>query len=247
MARRYRKKVYRKKTYRRNRRTRYSRTRKIRKIVNRVLNQKSETKNKLIATENAQLYHNVDYPFLIDPWQNISKGTGGSERIGDRITNRGIKYKLWLSNKFDRPNITYRFVIGTIPQSVNGTQITQSNCVQFVWKQADQGSLANSCILTADKEFGTRIIYDKMWTNKIGYSEQSHRAVVGAGGCEHHIVKKFWLKPKRSAIVQYQDGQGGSRGRLLFQFVVAYDSYGTLLSDNIASFAWSIHLYWKDF
>lgn len=202
----------------------------------------------LVAVENTQLYHNIDNPFLLDPWQNVIKGTDGKQRIGDRITSRGIKYKLWLSNKLDRPNVSYRFVIGTIPQAINGTTINQANCINFIWKQADQGACQNVLILTPNKEYGVRIIYDKIMSNKLGFSQQNYRPLPGvAGGCESHIVKKFWLKPKRSAIVQYQDGQNNTRGRWIFQFVTAYDSYGTLTTDNIASMAWTMHLYWKDF
>lgn len=197
----------------------------------------------MTADENVQLYHNVDKPILLDPWSLIIKGTSGSNRIGDRITNRGIKYKFFLTNKWDRPNLSYRVTIGTIPQAVNGNLVTQANLINFLWRQTDFGTLGNTLVLTHNKEYGVRIIYDKTFSNKLG------NVIAGASaqGKEHHLVKKYWLRPKRGGMIQYMDNQTQTRGRWLFATVTPYDSWGTFTTDNVASMAYSCHMYFKDF
>ena len=39
----------------------------------------------------------------------LGQGTDEHERVGDEIIGQRINYKIWLSNKLDRPNVTYFF------------------------------------------------------------------------------------------------------------------------------------------
>ena len=104
----------------RTRRGRFSRRRRpnLKALVTRVLMKKAETKYYYMATENRQLYHNLggngvnrDIPLSLtslkpwlNPWLNIAEGTKWYDRIGDKISPRGMSLKLYLATKGDRPN-----------------------------------------------------------------------------------------------------------------------------------------------
>lgn len=241
MRRNYRKKTYKKKI-RRSRRTKYGRKTNLKKVIRRTINQMSETKTWLQQYENIQLFHNMDNYFISDPWSFIVKGTDGKTRIGDRIRNRGIAIKLWMSNKADRPNLTYRVMLFTSPQAINANLINVVNVSSYLWRQGDGGACGNGLILKVQKEYGFRVLYDRLFPVKNpsgGTSSGSDK--------ECHIVKKLFIRPKRSGIIQYSDVGGGSKGRWLFGFICAYDSKGTLTSDNVGSYAASIEMFYKDF
>lgn len=241
MAMKYRKKQYKRKP-RRYRRTKYGRKTSLKKTIRRTLNQMAETKKYLQQGENVQLYHNIDNYFMGDPWGTIVKGTDGKTRIGDRIRNRGVSVRLWLSNKADRPNVSYRVMLFTSVQAINATLINASNVSSWLWRQGDGGSLGNGLLLKVQKEYGFRVLYDRTFPVK----NPSGGTAAGVNR-ETHIIKKIFIRPKKSGIIQYSDVGGGTKGRWLWGMVCAYDSFGTLTTDNIASYAYSYELFYKDF
>ena len=97
----------------RTRRGRFSRRRRpnLKALVTRVLMKKAETKYYDIATENRrQLYHNlggngVNIPLSLtsltpwlNPWLNIAEGTKRYDRIGDKISPRGMSLMTWAAH-----------------------------------------------------------------------------------------------------------------------------------------------------
>lgn len=244
--RKYKSKRYRSRRPRRYRRMKRGR-RSLRKTIRRTVNQMAETKKFSIIQENVQLYHNTPLTAVLDPWSNVGKGTNGNNRVGDKLTSRGVSFVFTLHNKMDRPNVWYRILIGTSPQSYNGVVIDTSNLPGFIWRSHDvalggafpspPGGGQSKLLSHVDKERGFRTIFDKSY---------KCTDVSGDVDRENFMKKKIWIKPKRSGVVQFSDTGLVTRGRWLFAVVLCFDSWGTLLSDNIASYAITIDLYWKD-
>lgn len=56
-----------------------------------------------------------------NPLRGLDQGTDEHERVGDEIIGQRINYKIWLSNKLDRPNVTYRIVVYRCPKDESET------------------------------------------------------------------------------------------------------------------------------
>lgn len=244
---------YRRKTLR-GKRTRARRTyRRISRIATKAVMKKAETKYAVINRENVQLYHNVGEtggavgPYLnpytdatfFNCWSLINTGTAAFNRIGNEIYPRGMSIRLWLANKSDRPNLHYRVVIGTLPKTnVAGAVTTATN---FQWIE----NYFNVLQGFPNHDAGVKLFYDKVVRNEIG---TSFNVIAGASWVprETHKFLKIFIKRKRSNKITYAAGTNVIYNKPVFMAVIPYDSYGTLVTDNVASMAYSCKLYWKD-
>lgn len=249
----YRKRMSSRRSYKRSRRGKYNRrlgNRSFQSRVTKVLMKTAETKFFDIGDENVQLWHNngtVAGPTntmgslqtIFNPWADIPQGTQRYARIGDKITPRGMALKLWLSNKLDRPNCTYRVVVLRAPKTITNL-VTTYNVNPF--QEANLGGTGNSMLRPIDHDKGFRALYDKIFHVQAGVSGT---LAATSTNREYHKVVKLWIKRKRSRAIQFGDN-GIIVNNPLMVFVWAYDSYGTLTTDNIASCAYWSRLYFKD-
>lgn len=226
-----------------------------RRAATRVLNRKTETKYHDIAQENMQLSHNKGYqqfplapttlgsdPVFFNCWQDIAQGTRRWERIGDKITPRGMSIRLWLANKLDRPNIMYRVVIGTVPQVQNVTAVNANN---IDWTQtANTGATGNRLILPMDTDAGFKTFYDRIFTlNVPGLNTATTGGAVFSREAHKHV--KIWIKRKNARPIVY-DNTNRINNRYIYMLILAYDSYGTLETDQIGSYSYYCRMYYKD-
>jgi len=222
--------------------------------VTRVLMKKAETKYFDIAEENVQLYHNNgtsttlasnpgSLQTIFNPWADIQVGYFRNQRIGDRIIPRGMSLKIWFANKSDRPNVMFRVIICRAPKIVSGSTVTYNSMYPF--QPADLGTTGNQMILPLDKDRGIKAFYDKTFNLQLGTSNVEV-PILGYVGKELHMVKKFWIKSKGRPI-QYDQASATIVNNPLLVYVIPYDSYGTLKTDNIASVSYFSRLYYKDF
>lgn len=238
------------KSYRRkSRRMRYGRRtgRTFQSRVKRVLNQNTETKFIQEGKENANLYHDVGWGagpttsqigLIFNPWAGIAQGANAHQRIGQKITPRVMVAKLWLANKVDRPCLMYRVIVARVPKIYNGTVITNGNLDLF--RPDDVGSNGNTMCGMIDNEKGIRAYYDRVFTI-------NGNAQWGGGWSlrEYHKLIRIKIKRKSSRPILY-DVNGGIVNNPIGIYVIPYDSYGTLQTDNIASCALTYRLYYKD-
>lgn len=173
--------------------------------------------------ENNQLYHNK--AFYSGEWLKCKQGVGDPNdlddqivRIGDEFYLRAINIRLWLSNKLDRPNVMYK-------------------CYLFWY---DEGATLGDqlCFFTQ-----TNKMLDRINTQNITLIDQQ-TIFSGASyenGTEKHehsylcTLKGSWKKKK----IIYDEGGSTPLGKNIGMCVVCYDAYGTLQTDNIASFAFN--------
>jgi len=241
----------RRKSYRKSRRGKYGRKRGARSFQSRVKKavlKTAETKFYDIADENVQLYHDrgtasggtSSLTLLFNPWADIIKGTGRSDRVGDKITPRGMALKIWLANKSDRPNVMYRIMVVRMPKAVTGTVVTAANTTPFE-TTTPLGATGNAMILPLDKDRGVRALYDKVINLQTGFS-----AISAGQGKECHRYLKLWIRSKNPRDIIYENGGATIVNNPLLVYVIPYDSYGTLVTDNIASLSYYARLYYKD-
>ena len=94
-----------------------------------------------------------------------------------------------------------------------------------------------------DSEKGIRAYYDKIFATE-GRPGTKYGAT-GLNGAETHILRKFVIKKKKTRPIAYE-----STGQVINNpigiYVIPYDSFGTLQTDNISSCALTYRLYYKD-
>jgi len=212
----------------------------------------AETKFFNIGVENEQLYHNcgslellfpgyvMSIDHLFNPWREIVKGTERNQRIGDKIVPRGIKLNLYLASKWDRPHTMYRVIVAELPKCV-GPDVTSSRFNPF--QIPDHYAEGNVMLLPPDTDKGVRFLYDKTFKLSDGGGWWSNPSE----GMRKEPTKciKLFIKNKRGNITFDTTAQNIT-GKPLAFYVIPYEQYSTLTTDNIASCAAYMRLYYKD-
>lgn len=207
------------------------------KQVASMIDDEIEDKSFVYTNENAQLDHNKPVyvsKFLGDIQQGVSDGdtstTGGTGlktiRIGDQIRLKNINIRFWLSNKWDRPNCIYKLVLFWYPVGVPPNDLlvykTQTN------KILDRYNTDNIIIIDQ--------VIVKSTTNysntEVGEKEHSYLATLN--------------KSYKNKKIQYDNNGLQPKGFNIGMAIVAYDAYGTLQTDNIASFAYQSLITFQD-
>lgn len=229
-------------------RGKYSQKTSFRARVKKVLMKNAETKYYDRALENHQLYHNLgsnvgglvpvnvtSIPQFFNPWAFIDKGTGRFQRVGDKITPRGMSLKLYLANKGDRPNTMIRLIVAILPKQVNGT-ITTAQFDPF--QIANSGTNGNNMLFPADSNVGVKFLYDKIHRFQMLWSQGNTK--------EFTKVVRLFIKRKRSRDIVYGDTALDIINKPLAVYAIPYEQYSTLTTDNIATVAGFMRLYYKD-
>lgn len=188
-----------------------------------------ETKSVTLNYENIQVYHNT-----MQAVQNLlatQQGTTQVTRVGDKVYGTLLSIKLWLSNKLDRPNVQWRIILFTYPDNwSSGTSIF------------DPYAHPNKMIGNVDTDKYTVIRQLTLQPLSGDYSLET-----GASNKEHSRMVKMTIPLNREIKYKADGGQEPTymKNRLALA-IIPYDSFGTLVSDNIASFAIQCKFYYKD-
>lgn len=217
-----------------------AKTKSLVKLIKRVSLKQSETKNTHNISENLQLYHNV--PYIVVNQLFLDRGTGDDQtgtgsfqsRIGDEVIARGVSYKFWFANKLDRPNVMYKIVFFKYQSA--STLPLPAHTPFFV-----QGSV-NYMIRDLDTE-KYKIL--KVVNFNLQTSAQRITSTDTFSGAEGHRKLSVWL-PLKSMKLKYENNSTNPKYLDIGFTIIAYDSYGTLSTDNIASFAVNRKFYFKD-
>jgi hypothetical protein len=162
---------------------------------------------------------------MFNPWVYITKGTGRSDRIGDKISPVSMKIRLMLNNKNDHFNIAYRVIICRVPKSFAGVISTANNVNIFA--QPQQGTVfpVNDILCPLDKDQVIKTYHDRVHhrTNPNSSSTKESKQLV-----------KIWLKRQGGRAIVYDNVSQNIINNPLSMYVIPYDSYGTLVTDNIS-------------
>lgn len=217
---------------------------KLTKMMKTVSLKTAETKRSTFSEENVSLAHNMTYyiPNLLKTSQGLLNPSGlnnADNRVGQELIARGMSFKLWISNKADRPNVMYRIIVFEYPtRYVEATSLNDG----LFWQGANgQGSQMNRMIdhvaVNRVKILAERKIIPTREANYSSNNEQQRE--------KSHLVEMY--VPMNNKKILYNENEGTQP---MFNDVglalVAYDAYGTALSDILATFANNIRFYFKD-
>lgn len=209
------------------------------KLIKRVSLKQSETKHTHNIQENIQLYHNVPNITATNLFTSISNSDNNAGvqnfacRLGDEVIARGLSYKFWFANKLDRPNVMYKIVFFRY-QSGSGTLPAEAPF--YI-----QGT-SNYMIRDLDTE-KYKII--KTVNFNLQTSAQRITSADVFNGAEGHKKISVWI-PLKSMKLKYENNSVTPKFTEIGYTIVAYDSFGTLQTDNIASYAVNRKFYFKD-
>lgn len=203
----------------------------VREVALSVVKRQSETKTSSTGEENLQLYHHTPYFHQNMLYTQTGTDSGDrpgnwSVRVGDELYLQSMRLKLWLSNKQDRPNVIYRVMVFWYN---TGTPITSLSVLDAF----------NNLLLNKPNRESISVIADKYIKN-VGDS---------TAGREHSTLK-FINKNWKNKKIVYNDTDTPTpyqpKKRDIAFMVLAYDAYGTLITDNIASFAYQYDIKYKE-
>lgn len=193
---------------------------KIARICRKTIFRMSESKYKLYNWGKTEVNHNTIYEFTLNGSnQMLTQGTGDNQRNGDRIYASGFQMKVLLGQKFDRPNITWRFLVVSVPK--NGGTMPYATLFE--------NTTANVLLDGVNTDFAN-VVWQKYWKP---LKSTLFSASAGSDTTkEFTIPKKFWI-PRKKEYKFSADGGVVNDDRDLKLVVAAYDAFGTLLADNI--------------
>ncbi len=184
------------------------------------------------GTNDQQLYHNVP-AFMFNATSildAIGVGTAYYQRAGASVLLRRLEIRALLNNKSDRPNVSYRVVVAALPTSDNTDTFGEIFGVN-----------ANAANITAAQVPGVAKVYLDRY---IGGGDCSVTPITSGGTAKE---RTFHLVHCMDLVAPIRYTAANISTTRLCVFVVAYDAYGTLTTDNIASIPnASIGIYFTD-
>lgn len=211
------------------------------KAIRRIALRSAETKYRERGAENIQLYHNAGFSSTTDGSVGqalnlllTAPGTTEHERVGTDIIAVGIKCKLWLSNKSDRPNVLYRIIVyGNNPSTTDSTAADSRTTGLF-----DPTTGLNTQICNINTKKFT-VHYSKILRV---------RNADYVSGKEISMATSFYIPLKMRRVVFESSSSSVPKDKkdIWHMAIIPYDAYGTLVTDNIASCAMNMRFYYKD-
>ncbi len=209
--------------------------REVKRIAEKAVDAEIEDKQYVYTTENVQLFHNkpgysskllqlIDQG-VNDGDQSSAAATKTTCRVGDQISLRNVNIRFWLSNKLDRPNVMYKGVLYWYPVNnpPSDAQVYKTQTNKMLDRYNDKDiSIIDTFILKSGA----------MYLNGTEKFEHSYLATLN--------------KSYKNKKITYDGLTGVPKQRDLGFSIVCYDAYGTLQTDNIASFAWNMQLTFQD-
>lgn len=176
-----------------------------------------------------ELYHNSHYSFkLNDPNYMPTQGTGDYQRIGDQMEMGGIMLRMALGQKSDRPNVRWRWGVVKLPK---GSSTTYS----VLWD-----NVTGNTMLDPWNSDSVKLIKSGWWQMQLTSLE------VGETPKEQTHFKKMFINYKRKIKFQPLSGNTTHDDGDLYFIIVAYDTFGTLTTDNICWIQPTQTIYFKD-
>lgn len=203
----------------------------LKKVIKRQANKQIETKNVDNSSTEQQLYHNYwtgsMFENLTGQAQLPAQGTGESQRVGNEVTVVGTKLYLQVLLKNDRLNSKVRIIIVKHNPAYGKSVYTDwfDNVMNVAVDPIDRGR--------------AKVVYDRLIGYKNFNPTNSTDEVV--------IFRKIWIPIKEKYKFRDDGSQNLHYAKNIYSIIaMAYDSSGSLTTDNIASVKWFSRLYYKD-
>lgn len=191
----------------------------------------AETKTVDTASSENQLYHNWWTGSAFESLTSIpnlpAQGTGENQRVGNEIYVSGVKLYLQILIKNDRLNSKVRVVIFKHNPNFGKSVYTDwfDNVMNVMVDPADRGR--------------AKVVYDRIHGLKNVNPTNSTDEVT--------MFRQIWLPIKEKYKFRDDGAQSLSYDKNTYTIVaMAYDTAGSLTTDNVASIKWYSRLYFKD-
>ena len=194
----------------------------------------TETKFKNISIPKWELYHNINKQGSVNISSAlIAQSDNDDGRIGTEIYLTGIKFRMLLGQKADRPNVTFKIYIVEYDSTQAGTLENEDHFYHRV---------TQNVLLDAVQSHRFKILKAITYKGNLGSME------VGESSKEKTYPLSFWVPMRRKLSFQADSGTMVSMGMKdnLRVMIAAYDAYGTLTSDNIGYAQCCATCYYKD-
>lgn len=204
-------------------------------IVKKVLHKETEVKHHDFAYPYTELYHN-NYAtgsfkgyILLSNTNQPASGVGENQMIGSEYKVIGSHLYMQFLVKNDRMNTKFRVLILRIPSNVNPTtyaDLFDPITANVMLDPLDHGR----CQVLFDKIFGYKNIVPNNATDEVTF----HR--------------KIWVPKQKYTVKQAETGSSTWLTPKFVDLIVvmAYDSYGSLITDNIGAVQIARRLYYTD-
>lgn len=209
------------------------------KAVKQVILQTAEPKQHRTNYGKIELYHNSGSPATGQQLhQQIwldgnlpAQGLGDTARVGDEIVASRIHVKTLVGMKADRHNVTFRIIVfrctaSAYPTTVGQLMIATTGNVLLDDLNKDRFSVV--------RDYQKKVVI--------------HPDLSGVGGAdkEYTFPMQMSIPCKQKFKFETDGSVNASNKKNLYCQVMAYDAYGTLLTDNIAYIQMTSSLYYKD-
>jgi hypothetical protein len=209
-------------------------TKQLASMMKKVALKTSETKFQNISLPKWELYHNTNQSSTVNISTNLmTQGDDDDRRIGNEIYLTGIKFRLLLGQKADRPNVTFKIYVVEWDTNQGGTETNEDHFYHRV---------TQNVMLDAIQSHRFKILKAITYKGRLGSLE------VGETSKEKTYPLSFWVPMRRKISFASDSGKYSSMGMKenLKVVVACYDAYGTLTSDNIGYVQGCASVYYKD-
>lgn len=184
-----------------------------------------------------ELYHNIHNGIQINATSHgPAQGDGDAQRIGNSINLSGIKLTFMFYSKMDRPNTKFRVIVYSAPYNQYPPAISYASLFDDVTGNVMIDSMDKDVV----KVHKNMLVYPKnISANLVGFPEEEMAKEVTS-------FRKIWI-PYRTKV-RFQDDTSTSEltNRSFYVLVMAYDTYGTLTTDNIGAVQCWQRYYYRD-
>lgn len=188
---------------------------------------KAEPKHKNYSFGITQLYHNVFASFQLNNGSALpAQGDGDDQRIGDQINVSGMWVRGILGQKADRPNVTFKYYVMSVPK---GSAYNYNNWFENV--------ISNLLLDSPNKDFVKVLTSGTM---------KPHDGSMDNATDEYVYPWKIWIPYRK--LVKFGPGNGVTtqNDNDIYLLLGCFDAYGTLITDNIAYSQLALTTYYKD-
>jgi len=124
-----------------------------------------------------------------------------------------------------------------MPKAIGTVYTTSANV--NIFQDAQLGATGNCMVLPVDHDKGIKPYYDKVIALQ-------RAPPWGADGKEIAKLVRLKIKRKQSNAIIYDSASQNIVNSPLSLYIIPYDAYGTLITDNIASYSFHCRMYYKD-
>jgi hypothetical protein len=206
-------------------------------LIKKVTLKTNELKYKDTNFGKAELYHNVHYnSYWVLTDFGPSQGVADDQRIGNQINMSGVKITMMFYTKADRPNTKFRVIVYSAPYGSSPPGTAYGSLFDNVTGNVMIDSMNKDRV----KVLKSFMVYPKgVSANLIGDGTTIDNKEVTC-------FRKFWI-PYRTKVRYPDDGSATElTNRSIYVMIMAYDSYGTLVTDNVGAVQSWQRLYYRD-